>query len=136
MIVGCWCFRGDRSVRSLDLSHFGRRPPASRTPAAQGSGKSPRLLDEPGGGRLTLSAGQRLQQESDFSDPPGPLAHISLQYEILALAGNEREGRELGHQHGENRCGNQPAQQRPRPEGYPHSLLHFIYCASTVTPTT
>jgi hypothetical protein len=94
----------------LDLSHFGRGPPAPRTRAAQESGKSPWLLNEPGGGRLTLSAVQRLQHESDFSDPPGPLAHISLQYKILALAGNEREGGELGHQHGEHRCRNQPAQ--------------------------
>jgi hypothetical protein len=120
----------------LGLCHFGRGPPASRARAARSAGKSPRLLNQPGGGRLTLSGAQRLQHESDFSDPTGPLAHISLQYEILALAGNEREGRELGHQHSENRCGNQPTQQRPRPEGYPHSLLHFIYCASTVTPTT
>jgi hypothetical protein len=136
MIVGCWRFRRDSSVGPLDLSHFGRGPPASRTPAAQRASKSPRLINEPGGGRLALSGAQRLQQESDFCDPTGPLAHISLQYEILALARNEREGRELGHQHRENRCGNQPTQQRPRPEGYPHSLLHFIYCVSTVTPTT
>jgi hypothetical protein len=136
MIVRCWRFRRNRSIRPLDLSHFRRGPPVSRTHAARRAGKSPRLLDEPDGGRLTLGGAQRLQQESDFSDPPCPLAHISLQYEILALAGNEREGRELGHQHSQNRCGNQPAQQRPRPEGYPHSLLHFIHCASTVTPTT
>jgi hypothetical protein len=123
MIVRCWCFRRDRSVRPSDLSHFGRGPPASRARAAQRAGKSPRLLDQPCGGRLTLGGAQRLQQESDFSDPPGPLAHISLQYEILALAGNQREGRELGHKHSENRCRNQPAKQRPRPERYPHSLF-------------
>jgi hypothetical protein len=110
----------------LKLCHFCRGPPASRARAAQRAGKSPRLLDQSGGSRLTLSAAQRLQHERDFSDPPGPLAHISLQYEVLALAGNEREGRELGHQHSENRCRNQPAKQRPRPERYPHSLRCFI----------
>jgi hypothetical protein len=138
VIIRRWGLLRERSVRprARARARLRRGPSASRARAAERAGKSPRLLDQSRGSRLALSGAQRLQHESDFSDAPGPLAHISLQYKILALTGNEREGREFGHQHGENRCRNQPTQQRPRPEGYPHSLLHFIYWASTVTPTT
>jgi hypothetical protein len=112
MIIGRWrlpgvCLRlrllGERSVHPRSRARRCRCSPAARRyTAARRSCKSPRLFDQPSGSRLTLRGAQRLQQEGDFSDPPGPLAHISLQYEVLALAGDEREGRELGHQHGKN----------------------------------
>jgi hypothetical protein len=86
---------------------LGVRYPTALPSNPQRSWETPRLLDQPGNRDLTLTRAQRLQHESDFGYAPRPLTHVSLQYEILALTGNERECDQLGHHDRDNRGGDE-----------------------------
>jgi hypothetical protein len=64
------------------------RPAPSERPPHGRPFKTSGLLDEPRDRGLALGGVEWLQHERDFSDALRPLAYISLQNEMFALAGD------------------------------------------------